>query len=144
MKELQQCGLVLSISPNSSQFHFLLSRTSIIVRLWDAVLWLDDWKKGVLYFVLLSPPCFVRPFEALLGVISGQRLLISFSHFAFKYLCTCAYISLCIFSSMLRIYSRFYTIIKKVELKILENPNTKMLFSCPLVNESGPLGLTGS
>ncbi|KAK3801957.1 hypothetical protein RRG08_064551 [Elysia crispata] len=54
-----------------------VSRTSIIVRLWDVVLWLDDWKKGALYFVFLAPPCFVRPFEALLGVISGILLVIT-------------------------------------------------------------------
>lgn len=54
-----------------------VSRTSFIVRLWDIVQWLDDWKKGVLYFVFLSPPCFVRPFEALLGVISGIMLVVT-------------------------------------------------------------------
>ncbi|GFR67766.1 transmembrane protein 72 [Elysia marginata] len=54
-----------------------VSRTSILVRLWDAVQWLDDWKKGALYFVFLAPPCFVRPFEALLGVISGIFLVVT-------------------------------------------------------------------
>ncbi|GFO04298.1 transmembrane protein 72 [Plakobranchus ocellatus] len=54
-----------------------VSRTSLIVRLWDIVLWVDDWKKGVLYFVLFAPPCFVRPTEALLGVLSGILLVIT-------------------------------------------------------------------
>lgn len=43
---------------------------------WDVILWLDDWKKGVLYFVL-SIPCFIQPVEVWLAIIGGTILILS-------------------------------------------------------------------
>ncbi|CAL1530724.1 unnamed protein product [Lymnaea stagnalis] len=54
-----------------------VSRTSILVRIWDIVLCIDDWKKGGLYFVVFAPPCFVKPAEAVLGIPAGCLLIVT-------------------------------------------------------------------
>ncbi|XP_052821476.1 uncharacterized protein LOC128246943 [Mya arenaria] len=43
---------------------------------WDCVLWLDDWKKAVLFFIF-SIPCFIQPSQVWLAVIAGIMLVIS-------------------------------------------------------------------
>ncbi|KAK7502361.1 hypothetical protein BaRGS_00006314 [Batillaria attramentaria] len=49
---------------------------SVCVRVWDAVLWVDDWKKGLAYMVL-AVPCFLSPKQVLLGVVSGVMLVVT-------------------------------------------------------------------
>ncbi|XP_012934697.1 transmembrane protein 72 [Aplysia californica] len=54
-----------------------VSRTSVILRIWDGVQWIDDWKKGGLYFVGFAPACFVHPAEIELGVPAGCLLIVT-------------------------------------------------------------------
>ncbi|XP_076449365.1 transmembrane protein 72-like [Babylonia areolata] len=60
--------------------HYLVevcvSPASICVRVWNCVLWLDDWRKGVLY-LLLAIPCFLCPQTVLLGMVSGAMLALT-------------------------------------------------------------------
>ncbi|XP_041364857.1 transmembrane protein 72-like [Gigantopelta aegis] len=46
------------------------------LKLWDVILWLDDWKKG-LFYILLAIPCFIQPHKVLLALISGCLVFIS-------------------------------------------------------------------
>lgn len=45
------------------------------LRFWEAVQWLDLWKKSVLYFVM-AIFCFIRPSEIWLATIAGIMLMI--------------------------------------------------------------------
>lgn len=57
--------------------------TSLCQRLWDAVLWIDNWKKGVLYFCF-SIPCFIQPHTVWMGIISGVMLIFSSIFYGIK------------------------------------------------------------
>ena len=48
------------------------SHTSILLKIWDIVLWTDDWKRGGLYFVIFAPACFAHPAEVELAVPAGK------------------------------------------------------------------------
>ncbi|XP_067672481.1 transmembrane protein 72-like [Haliotis asinina] len=45
-------------------------------RFWDCVMWLDDWKKGVLY-IAICIPCFIQPHKVVLGVLAGSIMFVS-------------------------------------------------------------------
>ncbi|XP_025100828.1 transmembrane protein 72-like [Pomacea canaliculata] len=53
-----------------------ISQASMCIGIWDRVLWLDDWRKGLLY-VILSVPCFISPREVMLAVVSGVMLAVT-------------------------------------------------------------------
>lgn len=38
---------------------------------WRIILWLDDWKRGILY-IIISIPCFIEPADVWMGIISGN------------------------------------------------------------------------
>lgn len=71
--------LTLSVGPywspwlrNPMVFHHRNDdSTSLCQRFWDAVLWIDNWKKGILYFCF-SIPCFIQPHTVWMGIISGK------------------------------------------------------------------------
>ncbi|XP_064603482.1 uncharacterized protein LOC135468919 [Liolophura sinensis] len=46
------------------------------LRVWDGILWLDDWRKGLLYLVL-AVPCFVQPHQVWMALISGCMLAVT-------------------------------------------------------------------
>lgn len=50
---------------------------------WSCVLWLDDWKKCVLYYVLCIP-CFVQPVDVKIAIIPGIMLIVSGSLYLLK------------------------------------------------------------
>ncbi|VDI22471.1 transmembrane protein 72-like [Mytilus galloprovincialis] len=45
-------------------------------NIWNAIVMVDNWKKGILY-ILFSVPCFIQPSTVWLGIISGVMLIIS-------------------------------------------------------------------
>jgi len=53
------------------------STSSLLSRFWECVHWLDDWKKGGLYFVIFAPACFVHPSEVELAVPAGCLLIVT-------------------------------------------------------------------
>ncbi|KAK7003695.1 transmembrane protein 72 [Biomphalaria glabrata] len=77
--------LIIAIVVSFLEVVFLLNhvvelcvrQTSLFMRMWDIVLCLDDWKKGGLYFVVFSPPCFVKPAEVELGIPAGCLLIVT-------------------------------------------------------------------
>lgn len=52
------------------------SPSGICHRVWEVVLQLDDWKKGLL-FVLVAGPCFASPNTVPLGIVSGSMLALT-------------------------------------------------------------------
>ncbi|KAK7113389.1 transmembrane protein 72-like [Littorina saxatilis] len=50
-----------------------VSPRSICARVWDGVLWLDDWRKGLVY-VLTAIPCFLCPNTVPLAMACGAML----------------------------------------------------------------------
>ncbi|XP_006820519.1 transmembrane protein 72-like [Saccoglossus kowalevskii] len=45
-------------------------------KCWSGILWIDNWKRGILY-ILLSIVCFLNPHTVWMAVISGIMLIIS-------------------------------------------------------------------
>lgn len=51
---------------------FIYSDTSsCCMGVWRVILWLDDWKRGILY-IIISIPCFIEPADVWMGIISGN------------------------------------------------------------------------
>ncbi|KAK2150726.1 hypothetical protein LSH36_393g01066 [Paralvinella palmiformis] len=48
----------------------------VCVRLWSTLTWLDDWKKGLFYFILAAG-CFTQAHILWLPIIPGLMLVIS-------------------------------------------------------------------
>ncbi len=44
------------------------------IRVWQAILWIDNWKKGILYLIL-GAVCFTKPHEVWMAIISGKYIL---------------------------------------------------------------------
>lgn len=49
---------------------------SVCVLVWDAVLRVDDWRKGLVYIVL-AIPCFLSLKQVLLGSVAGAMLIVT-------------------------------------------------------------------
>lgn len=60
-----------------------ISEESTFMKIWKKILWLDDWKKGLLY-AAFSFTCFINPHELPLGIVSGVMLVISFILYVIK------------------------------------------------------------
>lgn len=60
-----------------------MSEDSSFMKFWEKVLWLDDWKKALLY-AAFSCPCFINLYELPLGIVSGVMLVISFILYLIK------------------------------------------------------------
>ncbi|XP_014777177.1 transmembrane protein 72 isoform X1 [Octopus bimaculoides] len=52
-----------------------ISDDSTCMKLWQYVLWIDTWKKGILY-ILLCWPSFLHLQNPILGILAGVMLLI--------------------------------------------------------------------
>ncbi|KAK3093725.1 hypothetical protein FSP39_019324 [Pinctada imbricata] len=52
-----------------------LVREGCCCKCWIIVMWVDDWKKGVLYLVL-AIPVFLEGFRFILGILSGFMLVV--------------------------------------------------------------------
>ncbi|CAL1530400.1 unnamed protein product [Lymnaea stagnalis] len=50
-------------------------RQGCCCRIWAAIMWVDNWKKFILY-VLLAVPLFLEDFRLVLGIVSGLLLIL--------------------------------------------------------------------
>ena len=48
------------------------------IRVWESILWLDNWKKGLLY-VIMGCLCFLKPHRLWLATISGMTVIVTHS-----------------------------------------------------------------
>lgn len=70
------CTLLEAVFAVTYCVELCFSIDSRVRTCWDCVLWLDDWKKAVLYLVF-SIPCFIQPYDVWLAVVGGIMLILS-------------------------------------------------------------------
>ncbi|KAJ8318616.1 hypothetical protein KUTeg_003707 [Tegillarca granosa] len=57
---------------------FFSDTSSCCIGVWRIILWLDDWKRAILYIVI-SIPCFIEPADVWMGIISGNLSVNSYN-----------------------------------------------------------------
>ncbi|KAH9503019.1 hypothetical protein Btru_072636 [Bulinus truncatus] len=50
-------------------------RQGCCCRIWSGIMWVDNWKKFILY-ILLSVPLFLEDFRLVFGIVSGLLLML--------------------------------------------------------------------
>lgn len=65
------------------------SREGCCCRCWSILMWVDNWKKGVLY-ILVSVPLFLKGLQDVLGIVTGKIIHV----YRDKYLCSSSHTDL--------------------------------------------------